>query len=251
MHFDWSTLALQTINFAILVWLLHRFLYKPVLSMIDTRRGEVEKQYADARAAEAKAQEHLAAIEAERVGIATERAAALKTAAAQAEAAATARHAQAERDAAALLDGSRVTLAHEHDAALAEARQAAVELGADIAGRLLAEVPLKLRAEAWLERIEQHIAALSKPERDGLARQLANGDALKVVTASPLPTDAADMWSAQLHRALGDRLAISFATDPQLVAGAELHFPNAVLRFSWQSALAEIRAKIESHADAR
>ena len=33
-----------------------------------------------------------------------------------------------------------------------------------------------------------------------------------------------------------------------LVAGAELHFPNAVLRFSWQSALAAMRAEIEAMA---
>ena len=40
MHFDWWTLALQTINFAILAWLLHRFLYKRVLRVIDARRAE-------------------------------------------------------------------------------------------------------------------------------------------------------------------------------------------------------------------
>jgi len=35
MHFDWSTFALQTVNFAILVWLLHRFLYRPVLRLLE------------------------------------------------------------------------------------------------------------------------------------------------------------------------------------------------------------------------
>ena len=39
MRFDWWTLALQTVNFAVLVWLLHRFLYRPVLRMIATARG--------------------------------------------------------------------------------------------------------------------------------------------------------------------------------------------------------------------
>ena len=69
MHFDWSTFALQTVNFAILAWLLHRFLYRPVLRLIDARRAEIDKQYADARVAEAKAEEQLAAVEAERASI--------------------------------------------------------------------------------------------------------------------------------------------------------------------------------------
>ena len=147
MRFDWWTLILQTVNFAVLVWLLHRFLYKPVLRMIDARRAEVEKQHADARAAEDKAKETLATIERERNGIAAERDAALKAAVAQAEEAAKAQHAQAERDAVALLDATRKTLATERDQALAEARQTALDLGGEIARRLLAAAPTKPCAE--------------------------------------------------------------------------------------------------------
>ena len=39
MALDWSTLALEAVNFLILVWLLQRFLYRPVLAAIDRRRG--------------------------------------------------------------------------------------------------------------------------------------------------------------------------------------------------------------------
>jgi F-type H+-transporting ATPase subunit b len=251
MHFDWSTLALQTVNFAVLVWLLHRFLYKPVLRMVDTRRLEIDKQYGEARMAEAQANDRLAAVEVERAGIAAERAAALKEAAAQAEAAAAARRAQAEHDAATILETTRKTLAVERDRTLAEARRAALDLGADIAGRLLAEAPMKLRAEAWLERIEQYLAALPKPEMDTLAQQLAGGIPLKVVTASMLSAETEDAWRSRLHRGLCDRITVDFSVDPELVAGAELHFPNAVLRFSWQSSLAAMREEIEADGDSR
>jgi F-type H+-transporting ATPase subunit b len=250
MRFDWTTLALQTVNFAILVWLLNRFLYKPVQRMVAARRAEVEKHYADAREAEVKAKANLAAIEAEHAGIAAERAATLKDAAAKADEAAAARRVQAEREAMALLDSARKALAAEHDRALAEVRRAALDLGAEIAGRLLAEVPAKLREEAWLDRIGQHVAALPKAELEALVRQVADGSALKVVTASPLPAGAAETWRTQLSRTLGDRIAVVFEVDPRLVAGAELHFPNAVLRFSWQSALASMRAEAEARGNA-
>ena len=61
MHLDWWTIGLQTVNFAILVWLLQRFLYKPVLRMIDARKAEIDQQYDDAKATEDKANAHLAA----------------------------------------------------------------------------------------------------------------------------------------------------------------------------------------------
>jgi len=245
MRFDWSTFALQTVNFAILVWLLHRFLYRPVLRLLDDRRAEIDKQYADARTAETKAKDELAAIEAERSGIAAERASS------QAAEIAATRRTQAEREAAELLDNARKALAAERGLALAEAKRAALDLGTDIAGRLLAEVPVELRAEAWLARIEEHLATLPQAEKDALAQQLVDGAQLTVVTASALPAETAEAWRARLNRTLSDRAAIGFDTDRQLVAGAELHFPNAVLRFSWQSALATMRAKIAGNGDSR
>ena len=251
MHFDWSTFALQTVNFAILVWLLHRFLYRPVLRLIDARRAEIDEQYADARSAEAAAKEQLLAVAAERAGIAAERAAALEKAAAEAKAAEAARRLRAEEEAAALLDATRKALLVEREHALAVARRAALDLGMELAGRLLAEIPTKLRAEAWIERIEEYLAGLPKPEVDALALQLPDSVHLMVVTASALSAETTQNWRSRLQRALGDRTAIDFAVEPKLVAGVELHFPNAVVRFSWQSALAAMRAEIEADGHAR
>src|SRR6516164_9450905 len=133
MHLDWWTIGLQTINFGILVWLLHRFLYKPVLTMIDARKAEVRRQFDAAKDVEEKAKAQLAAVEAERAGMAAEREAALKAAVAQAQDMAEARRAQAERDARALIDSAHRTLASEREQALDEARRLALDLGADFA----------------------------------------------------------------------------------------------------------------------
>ncbi len=249
MQLDWWTIGLQTINFGILVWLLHRFLYKPVLTMIDARKAEVRRQFDAANEIEEKATAQLAAIEAERAGIAAEREAALKAAAAQAREMAEAQRAQAERDAQALLDSTRKVLASEHDRALNEARRLALDLGADFAQRLLEEIPTQYRAEAWIERIENHLKSLSPAERDPLARQLADGTPLTVVTACALPSATTDKWKERLRRSLGLSGAMTFEVDPDLIAGAELHFPTAILRFSWQSAL--LAARTEVGADGR
>ena len=247
MQFDWMTFALQTVNFAVLVWLLHRFLYRPVLRMVDARRAAVDKQYADAAATEARAKSELAESAAARAAIATEREAALKAGLAQADEAAAQLRARAKAEAAALLDEARKTMATEREQALAEARRVALDLGVEIARRLLAEVPVHMRAEAWLERVEQHLANLSPAERRQLGDGLNGKESLRVVTAVPLPDTDVTEWRVRLGRALGDGIAIAFDVDPALVAGAELHFPNAVLRFSWRDALSAMRTEIEGH----
>jgi F-type H+-transporting ATPase subunit b len=251
MRFDWSTLALQTVNFAILVWLLHRFLYKPVLAMIDTRKAEVQRQLDAAKELDAKAKSQLAALEEQRGRIAAEREAALQAAATQAQAIVEARRLQAERDAQALMDSTRKTLAAERERALDEARRLALDLGADFARRLLAEVPMQYRAEAWIERIEKHLTQLPQADRDALARQLGDGKALTVVTAAALPPATVQSWTDRLKRILGAGGTVAFEADAELIAGAELHFPTAILRFSWQSVLSSARTEMSLHADTR
>ncbi|GLU57472.1 F0F1 ATP synthase subunit B family protein [Dyadobacter frigoris] len=48
MQIDWFTVIAQIINFFILVWLLRRFLYKPILSAIDDREKKIVGQIQDA-----------------------------------------------------------------------------------------------------------------------------------------------------------------------------------------------------------
>ncbi|HTV31809.1 MAG TPA: hypothetical protein VME69_01710 [Methylocella sp.] len=235
MRLDWWTLGLQTINFGVLVFLLHRFLYKPVLAMIDARKAEVRRQFDAAQDIEKKAMAQLAAVEAERAGIAAEREAALKTASTQGQEMAEARLAQAEHDAQALLDSTRKILASDRERALDEARRLALDLGATFAQKLLGQVPIKYRTEAWIEQIEHRLNTLPEAERQRLAHQLADGAPLTVVTACVLPSTTVVQWKERLHRSLGIEGDIKFEVNLDLIAGAELHFPNAILRYSWQS----------------
>lgn len=55
MNFDWSTFFLEIINFLILVWILKRFLYHPILGVVAKRRAGIEKTLADARRIETEA----------------------------------------------------------------------------------------------------------------------------------------------------------------------------------------------------
>ncbi len=48
MKIDWFTLIAQVINFLILVWLLRRFLYKPILKAVDEREKKIASQLKDA-----------------------------------------------------------------------------------------------------------------------------------------------------------------------------------------------------------
>src|SRR5450631_3388047 len=57
MPIDWFTVIAQVINFLILVWLLKRFLYKPILHAIDEREKGIASQLAQAEAKKVEAQQ--------------------------------------------------------------------------------------------------------------------------------------------------------------------------------------------------
>ena len=56
MLIDWFTVGAQALNFLILVWLLKRFLYQPILQAIDGREQRIATELADADTKKAEAQ---------------------------------------------------------------------------------------------------------------------------------------------------------------------------------------------------
>ena len=56
MPINWFTVVAQVINFLVLVWLLKRFLYKPIINAIDEREKGIATQLAEAEAKKSEAQ---------------------------------------------------------------------------------------------------------------------------------------------------------------------------------------------------
>ena len=86
MLINWFTVVAQAINFLILVWLLKRFLYKPILHAIDEREKGIATQLAQAEAKEAEAQKERDDFQHKNEAFDQERAALLKKATDEAKA---------------------------------------------------------------------------------------------------------------------------------------------------------------------
>ena len=84
MPINWFTIIAQAINFLILVWLLKRFLYKPILHAIDEREKGIATQLAEAKAKQAEAQKERDDFQHKNADFDQERAALLKKATSEA-----------------------------------------------------------------------------------------------------------------------------------------------------------------------
>lgn len=244
MSINWWTLALQAINVLILVWLLQLVFWRPVAGMIAKRRAEAQALIDDSTAKNTKAERALAEIERTRAGFSDERAAILVQARTDAEAATKAATAKAEAAAKNALDAAEATRARAAAEADKSRDNAAADLAIDIARRLVGRVDGALVQEAFLAWMFDQI-----PELDADTRQaIADGsEALELVTPVPLDKAAQARVQSEMTAAVGGTPKLTFKSDPQLLAGAELRGAHVILRNSWQADLAHIAEEL-AHA---
>lgn len=69
MLIDWFTVGAQVFNFLVLVWLMKRYLYQPILHAIDTREARIAAELSDADAKKADAQKERDELGAQERGI--------------------------------------------------------------------------------------------------------------------------------------------------------------------------------------
>jgi len=183
MHIDLWTLGLQAINVLVLVWLLARFLFRPIAAIVVQRRQATEALLADAEAARTKAQAAADEIAQQRAGLAAE-AAHLRAAARQdAEAERATQLAQTHADLAQAQADAAAALARERAQSQLALEARACTLAVDIARRLLARLPPAAITLAFARMLADDLATLPDAERQDLA---AASDQLEVLTAAPL-----------------------------------------------------------------
>jgi F-type H+-transporting ATPase subunit b len=244
MHIDWWTLALQTVNVLILIWILGRFFFRPVADLVAKRREEAAKLMEDAARARKEAEDLRAEAARLRAAIDAQRDRLF----------ADAREAAASERASLLAQLSSELEQHRNDAAIAIERERAVmqravldranELSVQIARRLLERLPPGAAFSAFLDGLSAELRKLSAESRQSLAASNADSP-LEVVAAVTLDDKQAAELREAIRAALGRELPMQFSCDPKLMAGFEIGGKNVIVRNNWQADLAMIRKELD------
>lgn len=221
MLIDWFTVGAQLINFLVLVWLMKRFLYGPILAAIDAREEHVASELADAEAKRAEAQEQRVAFEEKNEAFDQERTALLSQARAAAKAEGLKLEDVARERASALAARRQEALNNEaHDLAGAIAHRTRDEVFAIARKTLtdLADGSLEERiCEAFIRRLRQ----MDDEARDNLRGAAANTSAV-VRSAFELPPTQRAAVQEAINDVFGAEVQVRYACAPDVVAGIEL-----------------------------
>ena len=241
MLIDWFTVGAQALNFLILVWLMKRFLYQPILHAIDAREKRIAAELSQADAKKAEAQEERDQFQRKNEQFDQERAALLSKATDEVNAERQRLLDDARKAADALRDKRQETLRNDaHNLSQAITRRTRQEVFA-IARKTLADL-----ATTSLEERAGEVFTRRLREMDGEAKAVL-AEALRTASAPALVRSAFDLPEPQraaiqqaLNEAFSADIQVRFETAPDLVSGIELTTNGQKIAWSISDYLASL-----------
>ena len=223
MLIDWFTIGAQALNFIILVWLLKRFLYKPILNAVDAREERIAAELADADAKKAEAQKERDAFQQKNEQFDQQRAAIMSKATDEAKAERQRLLDEARKVADALGAKRAETLRSDaHSLNEAIRRRTQQEVFA-IARKALADLATTSLEERMGEVFTRRLSAMDGKVKEGLAEALKTASEPALIrSAFDLPAEQRAAIQKALNETLSAEVRVRFETAPDPVSGIEL-----------------------------
>lgn len=222
MLIDWFTVVAQGLNFLVLVWLLKRYLYKPVLAAIDAREKQIALAIAAAASQRTAAEQERAAFAAKKAALDSDGATLLKQAA-NAAAAQRERLLADARSESQALRAKQMTALQDDQARLSQgithlAQQEVLAIARKVL-RDLADASLEARMAAVFA---QRLRNLDASAKQTLAA--ASGSPPDAVVCSGF--DLSEAQRAVIQTAIDEvfsrPVALRFEISPEMLCGVEL-----------------------------
>lgn len=236
MIIDWYTVVMQIINFMILVFLLRRFLYGPIIEAMDARESKIVGREEEAAARERDAVEQCRALRLQRHRLQQQEESLLQ----QARSSAHETRQELLREVRREVDETRRrwigAYEREKESFIRELRRRVAEQACEIARRCLGDLADARLEELAFELFIKRIEELAEDEVRELVQALAAGQGEIILrSAFDPPRDRTNELQEALEHVLAeddhDRVRLEVVTDPSLVCGLELE--SGSYRISW------------------
>jgi len=246
MELNWYSVIAQAVNFIILIWLLKKFLYTPIVKALESREKNLSLKFAEAEQNKQEAEKEKLALRKEREELNQEREKLLGEA----------RH-DADLEKAALLQVAKEDLEGKKErwqSALNQEQQLFLErFRRNTAGQVFS-IAKKALADLAACSVEQAMtdAVLSRFEgcsdekdlelfKDAVREQ----GSVVVCTGLPISEEEQPQILQAVKNVFGEKVGCNFAAEPDLVCGVELRVEGHVLAWNVNRYLEDLEAQVE------
>jgi len=223
MLIDWFTIIAQVVNFLILVWLMKRFLYKPILHAIDAREQRIAKELADADTKRSEAENERKKFQKKNEEFDQQREELLSKAKDEAKAERQRLLNAAGQAADALRAKRQDVLKREQQSLNDEITRRTREEVFAIARKTLTDLAGTTLEERMSEVFTRRLRELNKEEKEGLAKALKTSSGPVLVrSAFELPSEQQSAIQHAMQETFTAETQVRFETAPDVISGIEL-----------------------------
>jgi F-type H+-transporting ATPase subunit b len=223
MLIDWFTVGAQVLNFLILVWLMKRFLYKPILLAIDAREQKIAGELADAATRRLEAQKERNEFQHKNDIFDQERAVNINKVTEEAKVERQRLLEEARQDADSLRAISQDTLRNEQNNLSLEINRWTQKEVFAIARKTLWDLAATSLEQRIADTFIQRLQALKGMEKETLAAALnSSTQPASVRTAFDLPQEQKAVIQEAINVTFSAHIPIQFETVPEILSGIEL-----------------------------
>jgi F-type H+-transporting ATPase subunit b len=246
MLIDWFTVGAQALNFLILVWLMKRYLYKPIRHAIDEREKRIAAELANADAKKAEAQKEHDEFQHKNAEFDQQRAALLSKATDEAHAERQRLLDEARKAAVALSSKRQEKLKNEeHTLHQAIRRRTQQEVFA-IARKALTDLATTSLEERLGEVFTRRLREMDGKAKESLGAALKTASDPAVVRSTfDLPAEQRAAIQNALNETFSAEIRVRFETAPDLISGIELTTNGQKVAWS----IADYLASLEKGVD--
>ena len=235
MRIDWFTFGAQVLNFLVLVFLLRRFLYRPVLAVVDRREEEIADRLDEAERTRETARDEARRYRELQERLEERRAALVREAEEEAESRRSELREEARKEADQVRDAWRESIRRQKEEFL--------ELLRTRMSRELYDGIRKALADLADEELENRVVSLFLRRLTGMeeeGRELGeavrrSGETVRIRSAFALDEARKEELEDRVRRWLGDEAAeVVYRVDPELGIGLEV--TGGDRRIGWSAA---------------
>ena len=247
MLIDWFTVIAQVVNFLILVWLLKRFLYTPILSAIDAREQRIARELADALVKQEEAHRERDEFKHKNEGFDQQRKALLSAATLEAQNERQRLFLEARKEFEDLRTRQQEAMRNDfHNLKDEMSRRARGEVFA-IARKILGDLAAESLEERMVEAFIRRCRNLPEEEKNSLENAFQGGDGIVLVQSTfPLPEAQRKAIKIAVREMFTFDGQYQFETSPDLVSGIALSMNG--YEISWS--IADYLLALEQHVGA-
>ncbi len=246
MGINWVTFFAQIVNLFVLVWLLKKFLYRPILNAVDKRQIEIMGRVQKARQEQKSAEEEHNKLLQKQADFNAQRQKLYDDTTKEVEIFKARQMAEIEIEKQRLREKMQHDLIRENETVQLEIRNLLADNFITLSRKILSELSASTPLYQTIDLFEKKVSVLSKSQKEKIKKFYLKQNNIRIISSDDLSDEMKEKLTIFLKEELNfkENLTVLFEKDASLILGIEMIIGDISLEWNLKNYLDEYHANL-------